>query len=306
MTGAVFLLDSLDAVKLNFAAGSQLALNICLAFIMFGVALRLRLTHFGGLFRFPRKFATGVISQFVLLPALTFLLIMIIQPMPSIALGMMLVAACPGGNVSNFISTLGRGNIALSVGLTAFATVAAIFLTPLNFSLYAHLYAPASDLMNTIELRPGRMISTVMLILGLPLVAGMIFNRKFPSLTSRIIRPINILSILIFAAFIVIAFANNFSIFTGFIHRVFGIVLLHNAIALSVGWMAARVMRLEEADRRSLAIETGIQNSGLALVLTFNFFDGLGGMAMIAAWWGIWHLLAGLMLAAFWYKRPIR
>lgn len=306
MMGVAFLLDSLDAVRLNFDESSQLVLNISLAFIMFGVALRLKLHHFQDLFLYPRKLITGIVSQFLLLPAFTFLLIWIIQPSPSIALGMLLVASCPGGNVSNFLSALARGNIALSVGLTAFATVGAIFLTPLNFSLYSSLYAPASDLLTEIQLDPGKMIYTVLLILGVPALLGMWFNAKFPNTAERILRPINIISLLIFAGFILVAFGNNFNIFTSFIHRVFGLVLLHNALAILIGWLAARTMKLPQKDRRSLAIETGIQNSGLALVLIFNFFDGLGGMAMVAGWWGIWHLLAGLGLAAVWNKRLIK
>ncbi len=301
--GVAIFLDSLDMVKLNFNESSQLALNICLAFIMFGVALHLKPVHFKLLLQSPKKLITGIVSQFVLLPLFTFLLVWLLQPMPSIALGMMLVAACPGGNVSNFMSKLAGGNIALSVGLTAFATVMAIFLTPLNFAFYSSLYPPTRALLSEIAIEPGRMIYTVLIILGIPLLAGMWFNHRYPDLTLKIMKPISSLSILTFAAFVVFAFANNYDIFTAFIHRVFGIVLIHNGLAFAIGWLAATIAGLPLADKKTVSIETGIQNSGLALVLIFTFFQGLGGMAMIAAWWGIWHLISGITIATFFGRK---
>ena len=292
--GVAIFLDSLDTVRLNFDRSSQLILNICLAFIMFGVALHLKPVHFRILLQSPKKLITGIVAQFLLLPAFTFLLVRLIEPMPSVALGMILVAACPGGNVSNFMSKLAGGNIALSVGLTAFATVMAIFLTPLNFTFYSSLYPPTKALLSEIAIEPGQMIFTVLLILGIPLLAAM---------TLRIMRPISVFSLLTFAAFVIIAFANNYDIFTAFIHRVFGLVLIHNALAFAIGWMAASWMKLPLPDRKAITIETGIQNSGLALVLIFTFFHGLGGMAMIAAWWGIWHLISGVAIASFFHRR---
>ena len=301
--GVAIFLDSLDTVRLNFDSSSQLILNICLAFIMFGVALHLKPVHFRILLQSPRKLITGIVAQFLLLPAFTFFLVWLIEPMPSVALGMILVAACPGGNVSNFMSKLAGGNIALSVGLTAFATVMAIFLTPLNFTFYSSLYPPTRALLSEIAIEPGQMIFTVLLILGIPLLAGMWFNHRFEALTLKIMRPISVLSLLTFAAFVIIAFANNYEIFTAFIHRVFGLVLIHNALAFAIGWLAASWMKLPLPDRKSITIETGIQNSGLALVLIFTFFQGLGGMAMIAAWWGIWHLISGVGIATFFHRR---
>ncbi len=295
-------MDVLDTVQLNFSTKSLWLLNICLGFIMFGVALSLNVDSFRRIFQQPKSVILGALSQFLLLPAFTFLLVCILQPSPSVALGMILVAACPGGNISNFMSLLAKGNAELSVSLTAIATLLAIILTPLNFTFWGNLYEPAATLLNNIHLDPLEMFKVVLLLLGIPLILGMWVASQFPRLTQRILRPVRWLSILIFGGFVVIAFSANLDIFIHYIHKILLIVLLHNAIAFIIGYSWGALWRLPEKDRRSLSIETGIQNSGLGLILIFNFFDGLGGMAIVAAWWGIWHILSGLAVAFTWSK----
>ena len=113
-----------------------MAVNIVIALIMFGVALDIRWRHFIDLLKNPKSVVVGAVSQFLLLPALTFLLVLIVKPTPTVALGMILVAACPGGNISNFMSYLAKGNTALSVSLTAVSTSLAVLMTPLNFTLW--------------------------------------------------------------------------------------------------------------------------------------------------------------------------
>src|SRR6056297_183145 len=300
-------LQVLDDINLNFSQGGLFILNLTLAFIMFGVALEIDVESFKKIIKKPKSAIIGFFSQFLLLPALTFLLILIIKPSASVALGMLLVASCPGGNISNFISLLARGNAALSVTLTAIATLGAIFLTPINFAFWGSMYEKASHIIIPIEIDPWHMLRTVFILLGIPLVVGMLFSRYYPKVTKRIIKPIKIISILIFTAFIVIAFANNFEYFLKYIHLIFIIVLIHNALALLTGFSISSLFKVPRADRRSISIETGIQNSGLALVLIFNpnLFDGLGGMAYIAAWWGIWHIISGLLIAGILSKKPL-
>ncbi|MFP4620397.1 MAG: bile acid:sodium symporter family protein [Bacteroidales bacterium] len=301
-------LQVLDEVRLNFSPSGLMILNIALAFIMFGVALEINIQNFKKILKHPKSAILGFFSQFLILPALTFLLILLIQPTPSVALGMLLVAACPGGNISNFISHLAGGNTALSVTLTGFATVGSIFLTPLNFAFWGGLYEKASNLIMPIEIDPLLMLQTVIILLGIPMVLGVLFARKFPETTKRINRPIKIISIFIFAGFVVVAFSNNFTYFLKYIHLIFLIVLAHNALALLAGFTISSAFNLPRPDRRSVTIETGIQNSGLALVLIFNpnLFGGVGGMAFIAAWWGIWHIIAGMFIAGIWSKKPLR
>jgi len=304
---------ALDHVRLNFSPESLHMLNISLAFIMFGVALEIKLDHFKKIFFDPKSAILGSLSQFILLPFITFLLTILLSKFlsPSMALGMILVAACPGGNISNFISSLAKGNVALSVSLTAIATLLAIFLTPLNFAFWGKLainfytHSGANELVRPIEIDAFQMYKTVFILLGLPLIIGIIVNTKFPSFTLKIVRPIKRISILIFAAIVVMALANNFDHFLGAIEYVFLIVLIHNAIALGSGYLVGTVFKRPLEDRKTISIETGIQNSGLALVLIFNpkIFPPemeLGGMAIVAAWWGIWHIIAGLGIAGLW------
>lgn len=300
-------LDVLDWIRLNFSAGGLLFMNITLAFIMFGVALGIKVDHFKKVLQYPKSVLLGVISQFIALPALTFLLIVIIKPSPSVAMGMILVAACPGGNISNFISSLAKANVALSVSLTAFATLAAIIMTPLNFAIWGSLYSETSNLVIPIKIDAWEMMKTVFILLGIPIVIGIWFSNNFPKATQVILKPIKIFSIIAFGGFIAAAFASNFKFFLSYIHLILLIVLVHNLLALTTGFSIASIFKLPKADRRTLTIETGIQNSGIALVLIFNpnLFNGLGGMAFIAAWWGIWHILSGLLVASIWSKRPL-
>lgn len=142
----------IDNIHLNFNQENLWALNVCLALIMFGIALDLKVADFKRVAESPKASFVGLTSQFILLPFITWLLVMIIRPQPSIALGMMLVAACPGGNISNFLTHLSKGNTALSVSLTAIGTVLAIVMTPFNLQLWASLYPPTSILLKEIQL----------------------------------------------------------------------------------------------------------------------------------------------------------
>lgn len=295
--------SELDSIQLNFSSGDLLLLNLALALIMYGVALDLRFEDFKYLAKNPKGFFLGAFSQFLLLPFLTWCLVLIMKPPPSVALGMFLVAACPGGNVSNFLSSLAKGNTALSISLTGFSSILSIVSTPLNFALWAGLYPPTSKLLRDISLDYTDAFITVALILGVPLILGILthkFASKIAEKASRILKP---LSILIFAAFVVLAFAGNFDLFTTYISLIFLWVLAHNFVALGSGFITGKLFKMPLADVKTLTIETGIQNSGLGLVLIFTYFDGLGGMAIITAWWGIWHLISGMTIASLWKSK---
>ncbi len=291
------IVDPLAGVRINFDAGALFALNLSIAFIMFGIALGLRRENFTEVVRNPRGVLTGVISQFLLLPFMTFLLVWIFNPHPGIALGMILVAACPGGNVSNFFSSIGRGNVALSVSLTAIATLLATIMTPLNFELYGSILPYTRAMIRTISIDYMELFQTVVMILALPLLIGIWVSSKFPLITRKIMKPIRWISMVILVGIITLAFVNNFGLFIEYFHYLFFIVLLHNFIALATGFLFSRALRNKPADIRSITIETSIQNSALGLIIIFTFFGGNGAMAIIAAWWGIWHIISGFIIA---------
>ncbi len=299
-------IPSIDAIELAFDAGSLAALQIALAVVMFGVALDLSVDDFRQLARDPRAPVVGLVCQFLILPAITFPLAIAIAPTPSMALGMMLVAACPGGNVSNFLTQLANGRLTVSVGMTAVSTVAAVFTTPFNLAFWGSMHPSTAKLVTDVALDPFQMFQSVALLLLVPVALGMGCAAKFPGLAARLRVFMKGASILFFGVVVLAAFSNNFDIFLVAIGTVFLPVLVMNAIALLLGYFSGFVAKLEEDERRAVAFEVGIQNSGLGLVLVFSFFDGLGGMAVVAAWWGIWHILAGFSLASFFLWRDRR
>ena len=293
-------MNPLDQIKINFNPDELFALNVALAVIMFGVALDISVKDFKHLFKHPKIVLVGLFSQFILLPAFSFLIVIVLKPAPSIALGMILVAACPGGNVSNFMSKLAKANPALSVSLTAFATLLSMVMTPLNFEFWGSLYEPTNQILRKVHLDPFALFKIVSLILGLPLILGMLMRYFFPKWATKISRILKPASFLFFIVLLGIAFSKNWSVFTEHIHHVLLLVIIHNLLALILGFQTAKLFKLNFTDRKTLAIETGIQNSGLGLILIFSFFEGLGGMMLLAAFWGIWHIISGLTLANYW------
>ncbi|MCM2562277.1 bile acid:sodium symporter family protein [Lutimaribacter sp. EGI FJ00015] len=298
-------MSGIDEAALNFSPASLHALNAILAIVMFSVAIDLTPAEFRALARRPRAVLTGLVSQFMVLPALTFALVWVVQPQASIALGLMLVAACPGGNISNFFTHRAGGNSALSVSLTAFATVGAIVLTPFNIAFWGNLYAPSREILRAIVIDPVQVAITVGLMLVLPLLLGVALNMRRPDITARLRRPLQWVSMGIFVLFIVLALRANWAYFLEFAGGIAGLVAAHNALALAGGFILASLAGLSAFDRRAVTIETGIQNSGLGLVLIFGFFGGIGGMAIVAAFWGIWHVFTGFAVAALFARQGV-
>jgi len=299
-----FLEQLIDNVHINFDSNTLWSLNLALALVMFGIALEITVNDFKQLLQKPKLVLTGVFSQFIVLPLVTFLLVWFTNPTPSIALGMFMVAACPGGNISNFITHLAKGNSALSVTLTAIATLLAIFMTPLNLQFWGGLYDPTAAILKEVAISPLEMIKLVSLLLGFPLLSGMLVNRLKPKLAFHLSKFFKIGSLLFFVVLIFLALFKNRDIFLDYVFYVFWLVVLHNLIAFITGFSLAKLMGFSKKNIRSITIETGIQNSGLGLLLIFTFFDGLGGMAILTAFWGIWHLVSGLILGGIWGYEP--
>lgn len=293
-------MSDVDALRLAFQPGTLVTLNVVLGLVMFGVALDLSVDDFRRVARTPLGAGIGLATQFVLLPAATWVLTMVLDVRPSIALGMILVAACPGGNISNVITHLAGGNTALSIGMTAVSTAAAVVMTPLNITFWGSLNPDTATILRDVHLDPVSLLVTIFTILGVPLVVGMTVAARRPAFAARIRRPMKALSLVFFAAIVLLALHANWDAFLTYVGVVMGVVALHNATALALGYGAARAVGLPGRDARAVSIEVGIQNSGLGLTLIFTFFGGLGGMALVAAWWGVWHIIAGLAVAALW------
>jgi BASS family bile acid:Na+ symporter len=295
--------EAIDQVRLNFNPQAQLGLSLVLALVMFGIALDLRVADFKAALRTPKALAIGLISHHLLFPAFTFGLILLIRPLPSIGLGMLLVSSCPAGHISNFFTHRSGGNAALSVSISTLSTVGAMLLTPLNVTFWGSLDPAMNALLRSFSLDPMHMLFEVSLLLGLPLAAGMFIAHRYPALARKVHQPMRNFSLLVLIGFVLGALVLNWAFFREYAKFVVAVVALHNALALAGGYGLARLAGLSERDRRAVAFETGIQNSGLGLVLVFTFFGGLGGMAIVTAWWGIWHIVAGMALSTYWMKR---
>ena len=261
----------IDEIRLNFNPASLAILNWVLAFLMFGIALDTRVEDFRRVLKMPLAFSVGIIAQFLLLPAFTYVLTLVLQPGPSIALGMILVACCPPGTVSNILTHRAKGNVALSVSMTAVSNVLAIPLMPLNFAFWGGMHPTASTLLKSISIDPVQMTLHIIMIIGLPFVLGLLCAHYLPALTQRCKRPIGIVSFLALIGFIVGAIAGNWRFFLDYVGVVLIAVAIHDALAFGTGYTCARLCGLPDYDRRALTFEVGIRNAGLGLVL--------------AAWW---------------------
>ncbi len=299
-------MHELDAAILNFDRTALTTLNVALAVIMFGVALGIRGDDFRRVAKVPRAMLMGLATQFVVLPALTFALIQVVRPEPSVALGMLLVAACPGGNISNFFTHLARGNAALSVSMSAVSTLAAVVMTPFNLAFWGGLDAGTAAILRSVDVDPLALVAVIALILALPLALGMGFVRLAPAAAERLRRPFQWASMAFFLLFVLGALAANFELFLTHVGAIAALVFVHNGLALAAGFLVSGAGGLHDYERRAVTIEVGIQNSGLGLVLIFDFFAGLGGMALITAWWGIWHIVSGAGVALVWRRRAPR
>ncbi len=296
---------AIDQVRLNFNPQGLFIINVAIGLMMFGVALDLKMEDFKRVVVAPKAPGIGLGAQFILLPALTFLLTLLIKPHPSMALGMILVAACPGGNLSNIITYLARGNCAVSISMTAVSSAMAIVMTPFNLALWGRLNPATAPILREVSLRPLDVFVTIFVILGIPLAAGLVASRIFPGLADRVRKPFKIFSLGFFILIVCGALAANWQYFLQYVGLVVLAVFLHNLLALNIGYWTARAVHLDERDCRAVSIEVGIQNSALGLVLVFNFFNGLGGMAILVAWWGIWHIISGLAAAFIFNRRRL-
>ena len=296
---------TIDQVRLNFNPTGIAILNAAIGLLMLGVAIELKVEDFKRIIKSPKAPLIGLVAQFILLPAFTFLLITIVKPHPSIALGMMLVAACPGGNVSNIITHLANGNCAVSISMTAISTVAAIIMTPFNIAFWGSMNPGTASILKQVSLNPADIFITVFLILGIPLIVGMAIGHYLPNLAQKVKKPFKIFSMIFFLLIVCAALAANWQNFLNCVGIVMLLVLIHNALALNIGYWSGRLFKLSERDCRAVCIEVGIQNSALGLVLVFGFFGGLGGMAILVGWWGIWHIIAGLITSVIFNRRKL-
>ncbi len=284
----------------------QLVLSLVLATMVFAVALELRLADFTRVAQTPRAVVCGLIPQFVLLPGATWLATLVLDLPANVEAAMLLVAACPGGSLSNVVTHFGRGNTALSVSISAVASVMALVLTPFNFTWMVASNPATAGWLRELSIDPSGIWWSLLMLLALPMSLGLFVAHRFPALTERIRKPLGRFSVFALLAFIAIGLVRERHLLTAQIAPQLLIVVLHNASGLLLGWLCALAFRVSTGDARAVIIEGGMQNSGLALGIIAVQFNADLGMVIIASLWGIWHIVSGMLLALIWRHNDAR
>lgn len=301
-------LQQLDTLTIDFNRTGNWLLMLFMAVVMYGVALGLKPQFFRGVFNRPRSLFIGLTCQWLVLPLVTFLLCVLFRRLvPSmVAMGLILVASCPGGAVSNFMTSYSNGNAELSVLMSTITTLGAPIFTPINYAIWGGLYAKymdasAGDVLRTLQVPPLQIAFTVIVIIGVPILLGLITVKFAPRASVRLKEIMRYLSIAVFLCVAGMMMSQNYDDFKKYIGYIFVIVFIHNLTGFVIGYTAATIGKTPVKDRRAVTLETGIQNSGLGLLLLFN--TGIfppeiakGGMVFVTAWWGVWHIISGLLL----------
>lgn len=293
---------NVDDVMLNFTPGTLMILNVVLGLIMLGIALDVAPRDFRVVATHPKPFIIAILAQLLLLPIVTFLLTLVLPVTPSMALGMILVACCPPGNISQVLTHRSGGNVALSVSMTAVGNLLYIVAMPLSIAFWGSLHPTARLLLQEVALNPLQMLLEIVLIIGVPFAVGLLVRAKLPRFAARVQPFVKWFSLIALVGFIIGALVGNWAIFISVIGVVLLVVAIHDAVALALGYGTAVLGGLGTRERKAITFEVGIRNAGLGLGLVFAFFGGLGGMAVVAGWWGIWDIVAGLILAGLWAR----
>ena len=284
----------------------QLVLSLVLATMVFSVALELRVVDFRRVAETPRAVIAGLIPQFVLLPGATWVATLWLDLPPNTEAAMILVAACPGGSLSNVITHLGRGNTALSISISAVASVLALVLTPFNFTWMVSTNPATAGWLRTLDIDASAIWWSLLALLAVPMALGLWVGHRFVPLTQRIRKPLGSFSLVALLAFIAVGLFRERHLLNAQLLPQLGLVVAHNAGGLLLGWLSAMAFRVSVRDRRAIMIEGGMQNSGLALGIIAVQFNADLGMVIIASLWGIWHIVSGLTLAGLWRRQDAR
>ncbi|MDO9453146.1 MAG: hypothetical protein Q7J29_09830 [Stagnimonas sp.] len=292
------------APALQFSPAAALALQAILALVIFGVSLELSFSDFRRLLAAPRPVFAALLSQLIALPLLTWALIWAADPAPGIALGLMMTAACPGGNMSNVLTHWSGGRTEVSMSATTISSLISPLTTPLTFALLGGLHPATQSALASVKVPALELVFTIGIALVLPLLAGMTLAQTKPALARKLQKPLRRFGLVVFTGFVALALAANGKLFLTVLASVFGLVAVHNALALACGFSFGTLFKVGEGARRAITFETGIHNTALGLMLVFTFLPSQTSMMLVLGWWGVWHLISGGALAWFWSRRP--
>lgn len=264
-------------------------ITILLGIVMFGMGMTLKLDDFKLILQHPKGVIIGIVSQFVVMPLLAFALAKIFNLPPEIAVGVILVGCCPGGTSSNVMTFLAKGNTALSVTITSCTTLLAPFVTPALIYLLASEWLPVSFM---------AMFMSVIKVVLIPIILGIVAQFLFRPIVEKsidILPTVSVIAIVMIVA-AVVSGSRDKILETGLI--IFAIVILHNGLGYLIGFLVAKIFKLQYDDQKAISIEVGMQNSGLGAQLAMAHFDPV--TAVPSAIFSFWHNISGPILATYW------
>ena len=265
-----------------------------LGIIMFGMGMTMTVDDFKGVLHSPKAVVIGVVAQFMLMPGLAYLLCQLFQLPPAIAIGVILVGCCPGGTASNVITYMAKGNTALSVACTSVSTILAPILTPAVFYLLASQW---------IEINAMSMLGSILQVVLFPIILGLIVRSVLKQKVETYIQVMPLISVLAIVAIVaaIIAGSKTQILESGLL--ILAVVALHNGLGYLLGFGASRLFKLPYADSKAIAIEVGMQNSGLGVALAAVHFAASPITAVPSAIFSLWHNISGPALATYWASK---
>lgn len=288
--GVLVLLSAVLALATpsTFSGVKPSVINPLLGLVMFGMGMALRIEDFRIVFSRPRDIAIGCLAQFSVMPLLAWVLSRLFALDEALTVGVVLVGCCPGGTASNVITYLAKGDLALSVGMTATSTVLAPFVTPLLVWLLVG---------QTVDVQVAGMLLSILWVVILPIVAGLLAKWLWPKFTERATAYLPALSSLAICAIVLIIIAANASKLLEGGLIIILVVMLHNLCGLSLGYVIGRLLHLPAAKRKAVSIEVGMQNSGLASSLATLHFAAYPMATIPGAIFSVWHNISGAVVA---------
>lgn len=265
-----------------------------LGIIMFGMGMTMTVDDFKGVLQSPKAVVIGVVAQFVVMPGLAYLLCQLFQLPPEIAIGVILVGCCPGGTASNLITYMAKGNTALSVACTSVSTLLAPLLTPAIFYLLASQW---------IEINAMSMLGSILQVVLFPIILGLIVRSVLKQKVDAYIQVMPLISVVAIVAIVAAIIAGSKAQILESGLLILGVVALHNGLGYLLGFWASRLFKLPYADSKAIAIEVGMQNSGLGVALAAVHFAASPITAVPSAIFSLWHNISGPALATYWASK---
>lgn len=298
-------MDDINQIPFDFDPGIGMIVGVMVGLLVFAVSLDLTWEKMLRVIKRPKAPTIGLIAQFGILPAVAFIAGLYLTDEPSIALGLLLVTCCPGGALSNYLTGVARGDVATSISMTTVSTLFSIVLTPVLFAFWASMNPSTLAVLQNIRMDPQRVIMTLLIMLVIPVTAGMLLRGKRPNTANSIRGVTRRTAGIVFAIIVAMIIGSNLRSLALLAQVAILPVLFTFVIAVGLGWGLGLLGGLMAAERRAVAIEVAFQNVALAIGLGIAFFPSLGGIAAVSILWGIVHLTLGSGLAITWNRIKI-